>query len=183
MCFTVIVHKFGVRVLLLWILGLWRCVFGAGPLAEWVCLPVLPARHMLLQSLCDRSGNFISNPLLVPLHAVKIALFTWKCEHQLIKTLSLNRWALFGVLCRTSLLPVLGAVPECDNIRQMQEILRVFNDRGKLYTSGFPLLLNWWWVILTDCFQQLCSFYPLIWTVCKLLHCSFKWAPYTILFK
>lgn len=73
----------------------------------------------------------------MPLRAVKIALFTWKCEHQLIKTLSLNRWAFFGVLCRASLLPVLGAVSESDNIRQMQEILRAFNGRGKLYMSGF----------------------------------------------
>lgn len=92
---------------------------------------VLVVKQILLKQLCDQSGRTLSaNLLLVPLHAVKIALFTWKLSINWWKHFLLAGGLFWEFFAEHPFSLQRGAVSEC-NIRQMQLILRILSARGK----------------------------------------------------
>lgn len=118
-------------VLLLWILYENVC-FGQ---VQWPNEFVCYVAHTIEIALWPVRANVICKPLIGAITCCKdssVYLEVWAST--LIKTLSLNRWAFFGVLCWTSLLPVEGSSVRMWQHQANAENIRVLNDMSGFFS-------------------------------------------------
>lgn len=128
-----------------------------------------------------------ANLLLVPLRAVKIALFTWKREHQpWSQHFLLTGGGFFELFAEHLFSRWRGEVSEC-GIRETQRILEFLmmesNFVWVFFFSVFFFPAVEWVVGHFYCLFPGALFFPSVWTVDESVHCLFTSAAYTVLFK